>query len=152
MVPGFCPLVTPMPGRFRLKNLHWVSRNRYEQRALEKKPRSWSSYHALSSYWGTKSYFFFAGTFKNTRKFKILIEGANLHCFTFIVFCRNYTFNVFFWERKTGFGIAMKKLCEMRDSREKRECGIRTTPSPLPDPQVQGRKSLHKLLIYGDSA
>ena len=40
-------------------------------------------------YRGTKSDFFFAGTFtENRRKFKISVEGANLHL-TFIIFCSN---------------------------------------------------------------
>ena len=59
-------------------------------KASEKSPKS--RFRALSSYLGPKSYFVFAATFKNTRKFKISsIERANLHL-TFISFSRNKTF------------------------------------------------------------
>ena len=131
-----------MSGRFRLKNLHWVSRNRYEQRALEKKPRSWLSYHALSSYWGTKSYFFFAGTFKNTHtavNLKYQSKGPiyTLHLLSFV----EIRLNVFFWERKTGFGNVMKKLCRILVKKE-RGCGIRTPP-PLPPPPSTASLTFH---------
>ena len=55
-------------------------------------------------------------------------------------------FNVFFWERKTEFGKMMKKLCGMRDSREK-GAGMRNQdtpppPPPLPDPQGTMQKKI----------
>ena len=59
--------------------------------------------------------FLFAEVFENTRKFKISIERINLHL-TFISFCRNWTFECIFWERKAGFGNWWK-TCGIRDSR-----------------------------------
>ena len=57
----------------------------------------------------TKLFPFLQEPLKYTCKFKILIQRGNLHL-TYISCCRNYTFNVFFWERNTGFEIVMKKV------------------------------------------
>ena len=96
----------------------------------EKTPRS---RRALSSYKGTQSYFFFAGTFKNiVRKFKISIERANLHLtLILLAVVEIRLLNVFFWERKTAFVIGMKSAgCGILTKKEQ-ECRIKEPPSPF---------------------
>ena len=78
-----------------------------------------TSFHKLSL-----TYFFFAGT-----EYRSKGPIDTLHLLSFV---ETRLLNVLFWERKTGFGIAMKKLCGMQDSREK---GMRDQdPSPPPPP------------------
>ena len=75
-----------------------------------------------------KAISFFAGTFKNTRKFTISIKEPiyTLHLLSSVEI---RLFDVFFWERKTGFGIVTKKLNGMPDSREK-GAGMRDQAPP----------------------
>ena len=76
-----------------------------------------------------KKLFLFAEAFKNTRKFKISIERSTyiLHLLAFV---EMRLFNVFFWERKAGFGKLMKNVRDAGFSRKKgREYGIRTPTS-----------------------
>ena len=75
--------------------------------ASEKSLRSRLPYRALSSYWGTQSYSFFAGTLKNTRKFKISLGQFTIYSLAFVEI---WLLNVF----------SDEKLCGMQDSREKR--------------------------------
>ena len=131
-----------------LKNLHWVSRNRYGVKDLEKNPRSRLSlcsftiprYNLRSGVlsfsrregsflpqkrkdaWlqvnqGTKSSVFLQEALLKTRvNSKYQSKRPiyyTLHLLSFVVIRH---FNVFLWQRKTGFG---KKLCGMQDSREK---------------------------------
>ena len=87
-----------------------------KNKGFGEKTRGHDCHIVLFHHTDTKSCFSFAGTFKNTRKFKISIEGANLHLsLHYFCFVKIRLFNVFFWERKTGFGIVMKKT--VRDAR-----------------------------------
>ena len=84
---------------------------------------------------------FFAGTIKNKHKFKISLGQFTIYSLAFV---EVWLLNVFFWERKTGFGIAMKNCagCEILVKKE-RESGKRTpSPSPLPDPPLSYYSSL----------
>ena len=75
------------------------------------------SYRALSSYWDTKSYFFLQKPLKTRANSKYQSKGSTyiLHLSAFV----EIRLNVFFWERKTGFGKLIKNVGEARDSREK---------------------------------
>lgn len=65
-------------------------------------------------------------------KFRISIEGANLHL-TFISFCSNQPFLIWiFWKQKTGFGKVMKKERNARFPGKERNVG--SGPPPLLDP------------------
>ena len=83
------------------------------------------SYRALSSYYGTKSYFFLQKPLKTRVNSKYQSKGSTyiLHLLAFVEI---RLFNVFFWERKAGFGKLMKNV---RNAKKGRECGIRTAPS-----------------------
>ena len=67
------------------------------------------SYRALSSYWGTKSYFFLQKPLKTRVNSKYQSKGSTyiLHLLAFVEI---RLFNVFFWERKAGFGKLMKNV------------------------------------------
>ena len=70
------------------------------------------------------------------RKFKISVERANLHLHLLQAFVEIRLSNVFFWKRKTGFGMVMKISAGCRNLMKiERECRIRT---PLPDPLNTG--------------
>ena len=69
------------------------------------------SYRALSSYWGTKSYFFLQKPLKTRVNSKYQSKGSTyiLHLLAFVEI---RLFNVFFWERKAGFGKLRSDLEE----------------------------------------
>ena len=87
------------------------------------------SYRALSSYWGTKSYFFLQKPLKARVNSKYQSKGST-YMLHFLAFVEIRLFNVFFWERKAGFGKLIGwKTCGMRDSREK-GAGMRDKDPP----------------------
>ena len=88
------------------------------------------SYRALSSYWGTKSYFFLQKPLKTRVNSKYQSKGSTyiLHLLAFVEI---RLFNVFFWERKAGFGKLMKNV---RDAGFSRKRGGNAGPGPPPSP------------------
>ena len=96
------------------------------------------SYRALSSYWGTKSYFFLQKPLKTRVNSKYQSKGSTyiLHLLAFVEI---RLFNVFLWERKAGFGKLMKNVRDAGFSRKRG--GNAGSGSPLPDPH----NSLHGL-------
>ena len=79
------------------------------------------SYRALSSYWGTKSYLFLQKPLKTHVNSKHQSKGST-YMLHFLAFVEIRLFNVFFWDRKAGFGKLMKNV---------RNAG---TGPPLPGP------------------
>ena len=83
-----------------------------------------------------KSYFFLQKPLKTRVNSKYQSKGSSyiLHLLAFVEI---RLFNVFFWERKAGFGKLMKNVRDAGFSRKReRECGIRIPP-PLPDPDLK---------------
>ena len=66
---------------------------------------------------------------RNLLKYQSKGQIYTLHLLYFVAIHR--LFNAFFWE-KTGFGIVMKKLCRMRDFREKKSGNAGSGPQ-LPE-------------------
>ena len=89
------------------------------------------SYRALSSYWGTKSYFFLQKLLKTRVNSKYQSKGST-YILYLLAFVEIRLFKVFFWERKAGFGKLMKNLRDAGFSRKRgRNAG---SGPPLPDP------------------
>ena len=89
------------------------------------------SYRALSSYWGTKSFFFLRKPLKTRVNSKYQSKGST-YMFHFLAFVKIRLFNVFFWERKAGFGKLMKNVRNAGFSRKRgRNAG---SGPPLPGP------------------
>ena len=91
------------------------------------------SYRALSSYWGTKSYFFLQKPLKTHVNSKYQSKGST-HILHLLAFVQIRLFNVFFWERKAGFGKLMKKVRDGGFSRKRG--GNAGWGPPLPDPEL----------------
>ena len=91
------------------------------------------SYRALSSYWGTKSYFFLQKPLKTRVNSKYQSKGSTyiLHLLAFVEI---RLFNVFLWERKAGFGKLMKNVRDAGFSRKRG--GNAGSGPPLPDPRL----------------
>ena len=87
------------------------------------------SYRALSSYWGTKSYFFLQKPLKTRVNSKYQSKGST-YILHLLVFVESRLFNVFFWERKAGFGKLMKGAGEGAGMRDQDPAPL----APLPDP------------------
>jgi len=93
-----------------------------------------------------KKLFLFAKVFENTRKFKLSIQGST-YILYLLAFVEIRPFNVFFWERKAGFGKLMKNV---RDAGFSRKTGGNAgSGPPLPDPvrTSQSQHSRHYQLI-----
>ena len=89
------------------------------------------SYRALSSYWGTKSYFFLQKPLKTCVNSKYQSKGST-YIIHLLAFVEIRLFNVFVWERRAEFRKLMKNVRDAGFSRKRG--GNAGSGPPLPDP------------------
>ena len=108
------------------------------------------SYRALSSYWGTKSYFFLQKPLKTRINSKYQSKGSTyiLHLLAFVEI---RLFNVFFWESKAVFRKLMKNMGDTGFTRKRGGNEGSGPPPPLPDPvyicSVENHQTTKKSLL-----
>ena len=101
--------------------------------------------HLISSYWGTKSYFFSRKPLKTRENSKYQSKGPTyiLHLLPSV---EVRLLKVFFWERKAGFGKMVKNVWDTGFSRKR--VGNAGSGPPLPDPGLRGNdKYLRWILL-----